>query len=60
MDLVNGRPASLTRMDPLGSPDLLFPMPTRSTPLYHITPNDVKLLMRPNENREDAEALTAA
>ena len=60
MNLVSGRPTSLTRMDPLSSLDLLFPMPTRSTPLFHIMPNDVKLLMRPNENHEDAEALTVA
>ena len=60
MDLVNSKPTSLTRMDPLSSPDLLFVLPTRSTPLYHVTPNDVKLLMRPNENRDNAEALTAA
>ena len=58
--LVNSRPTSLTRMDPLSSPDLLFAMPTRSTPLFHVTPNDVKLLMRPNETGENAEHLTAA
>ena len=60
MDLVMGNPTTLTRMEPLSSPDLLFPMPTRSLPLYYVTPSDVKLLMRPNENREDADALMAA
>ena len=49
MRLVTGNPTALTKMDPLSSPDLLFPMPTRSLPLFHVTPNDVKLLMRPNE-----------
>ena len=48
MRLVTGNPTALTKMDPLSSPDLLFPMPTRSSPLYYVTPNDVKLLMRPN------------
>ena len=47
-------------MDPLSSPDLLFPMPTRSSPLYHVTPSDVKLLMRPNEKGPKADALMAA
>ena len=45
--LVSGAPMALTKMDPLSSPDLLFPMPDRSDPLCYITPNDVKLLMRP-------------
>ena len=52
--LVTGTPMALTKMDPLSSPDLLFPMPDRSPPLCHITPNDVKLLMRPNEKGENA------
>ena len=39
-----GNPMELTKMDPLSSPDLLFPMPDRAAPLCHITPNDVKLL----------------
>ena len=60
MGLVTGIPSALTRMDPLSSPDLLFPMPTRSSPLYHVTPNDVKLLMRPNEKGPKADALMAA
>ena len=60
MNLAMGKHTTLTRMDPLSSPDLLFPMPTRSLPLYYVTPSDVKLLMRPNENREDADALMAA
>ena len=60
MDLVMGNHTTLVRMDPLSSPDLLFPMPTRSLPLCYVTPNDVKLLMRPNENQEKAEAFMAA
>ena len=60
MDLATGTPTSLTRMDPRCSPDLLFPLPNRSLPLYYVTPNDVKLLLRPNENRENADALMAA
>ena len=60
MDLMVPKHTSLTRVDPLSSPDLLFPMPTRSLPLYYVTLNDVKLLMRPNENREDADVLMAA
>ena len=60
MNLVNRNPTALTKMDPLSSPDLLFPMPTRSKPLYHVTPKDVKLLMRPSDNHEQAEALTSA
>ena len=60
MGLVTGNPFGLTRMDPLSSPDLLFPMPTRSSPLYYVTPNDVKLLMRPNERGPKADALMAA
>ena len=60
VNLVMGNHTTLTRMDPLSSPDLLFPMPTRSLPLYYVTPSDVTLLMRPNENGEDADALMAA
>ena len=37
MGLVTGNPTALTRMDPLSSPDLLFPMPIRSSPLYYVT-----------------------
>ena len=37
MGLVMGYPTALTKMDPLNSPDLLFPMPDRSPPLFHIT-----------------------
>ena len=60
MGLVTGTPMALTKMDPLSSPDLLFPMPDRSTPLCYITPNDVKLLMRPNKKGEDADKLISA
>ena len=60
LGLVTGVPMALTKMDPLSSPDLLFPMPDRSDPLCHITPNDVKLLMRPNEKGEDADKLISA
>ena len=35
-------------------------MPDRSSPLCHITPNDVKLLMRPNEKGENADKLISA
>ena len=35
-------------------------MPDRSSPLFHITPNDVKLLVRPNEKGDDADPLIAA
>ena len=59
MGLVTGSPTALTKMDPLSSPDLLFPMPDRSSPLLHITPNDVKLLVRPNEKGDDADPLIA-
>ena len=34
MGLAKGNPTALTRIDPLSSPDLLFPMPKRSSPLY--------------------------
>ena len=47
-------------MDPLSSPDLLFPMSTRSSPMFYVTPSDVKLLMRPNEKSPNADALMAA
>ena len=60
MKLVTGNPTALAKMDPLSSPDLLFPMPTRSSPLYYVTPNDVKLLMRLNEKGPRADALMAA
>ena len=52
MDLVTGNHTVLSRMDPLSSPDLLFPMPNRSSPLCYVTPSD--------ENRGNAEALMAA
>ena len=51
---------ALTKMDPLSSPDLLFPMPDRAAPLCHITPNDVKLLMRPNEKGDNADKFVSA
>ena len=51
---------ALTKMDPLSSPDLLFPMPDRSSPLCHITPSDVKLLLRPSEKSENADKLISA
>ena len=60
LGLVTGAPMALTKMDPLSSPDLLFPMPDRSPPLCHITPNDVKLLTRPNEKGEQADKLISA
>ena len=64
MGLVTGNPMALTKMDPLSSPDLLFPMPDRSPPLCHITPSDVKasvkLLLRPNEKSENADKLISA
>ena len=60
MRLVSGNPMGLTKMDPLSSPDLLFPMPDRTPPLCHITPNDVKLLMRPNEKGENADKFISA
>ena len=60
MRLVSGNPTGLTKMDPLSSPDLLFPMPDRASPLCHITPNDVKLLRRPNEKGENADKYISA
>ena len=38
MGLVAGNPMALTKMDPLNSPDLLFPMPDRATP--RVIPKD--------------------
>ena len=60
MGLVTGSPTALTKMDPLNSRNLLFPMPDRSPPLFHITSNDVKLLVRPNEKGDDADQLIVA
>ena len=60
LGLVMGTPMALTKMDPLSSPDLLFPMPDRAAPLCHITPNDVKLLVRPNEKGENADKFVSA
>ena len=60
MHLVSGNPVGLTKMDPLSSPDLLFAMPDRAKPLCYITPNDVKLLRRPNEKGEHADKLISA
>ena len=60
MHLVSGTPVGLTKMDPLSSPDLLFAMPDRATPLCYITPNDVKLLRRPNEKGEHADKFISA
>ena len=60
MQLVSGNLVGFTKMDPLSSPDLLFPMPDRGSPLCHITPNDVKLLRRPNEKGENADKFISA
>ena len=60
MHLVSGTPVGLTKMDPLSSPDLLFAMPDRANPLCYITPNDVKLLRRPNEKGEHADKFISA
>ena len=59
MNLVSGYQSPLTRIDPLYSPDLLFPMPTRESFLFHVTASDVELLIRPKEGEVRIEAWEA-
>ena len=54
-----GTESPLKGLDPLSSPDLLFPVPTGSSPLFQLTSNDVKLLIRPEKDEDQIEAREA-